>query len=52
IHTVVWDSEADTLTFTHSAKSRRGFALGAVLAAEWLKGRPTGLYTIDDMLGF
>ena len=52
IHTVVWDSEADTLTFTHSAKSRRGFALGAVLAVEWLKGRPTGLYTIDDMLGF
>lgn len=52
IHTVTWDSEADTLTFTHSAKSRRGFALGAVLAAEWLKDRKPGLYTIDDMLGF
>ena len=36
IHTVVWDSPEDTITITHSAKSRRGFALGAVLAAEQL----------------
>ena len=36
IHTVTWDSEEDTITITHSAKSRRGFALGAVLAAEQL----------------
>ena len=36
IHTVVWDSPEDTITITHSAKSRRGFALGAVLAAEHL----------------
>lgn len=36
IHTVTWDSEEDTITITHSAKSRRGFALGAVLAAEEL----------------
>lgn len=34
IHTVTWDSEEDTITITHSAKSRRGFALGAVLEAE------------------
>lgn len=51
IHTVRWESDADTLTFTHSAKSRRGFALGAVMAAEWLKGRK-GFYTINDMFGF
>ena len=36
IHTVVWDSPEDTITITHSAKSRRGFALGAILAAERL----------------
>ena len=36
IHTVTWDSPQDTITISHSAKSREGFALGAVLAAEWL----------------
>ena len=39
IHTVTWDSEEDTITITHSAKSRRGFALGAVLAAEGIGER-------------
>lgn len=39
IHTVVWDSEVDTISISHSAKSRRGFALGAVIAAEWMKGK-------------
>ncbi len=39
IHTVVWDSEIDTITLSHSAKSRKGFALGAVIAAEWMKGK-------------
>ncbi len=39
----------DTITLTHSAKSRGGFALGAVMAAEWLAGRK-GIYTIDDMM--
>lgn len=50
IHTVEWDSEADTITITHSAKSRRGFALGAVLAAEWLPSHP-GIHTVDEALG-
>ena len=36
-HTVTWDSEEDTIVITHIAKGRRGFALGAVLAAEELK---------------
>ena len=49
IHTVTWESDADSITLTHSAKSRDGFALGAVMAAEWLKGR-RGVYTIDDMM--
>lgn len=36
-HTVTWDSEEDTIVITHIAKGRRGFALGAVLAAEQIK---------------
>ena len=49
IHSVTWDSEADSITITHSAKSRRGLALGAVLAAEWLAGRK-GFHTMAEML--
>ncbi|MBQ5931007.1 MAG: 4-hydroxy-tetrahydrodipicolinate reductase [Tidjanibacter sp.] len=49
IHTITYDSEEDTLTVSHSAKSRRGLALGAVLAAEWLIGR-SGVYSMDDFL--
>ncbi len=47
IHTVLFDSFCDTLSITHEARSREGFALGAVLAAEWLKGK-RGLYTFAD----
>ncbi len=49
IHTITYDSEEDTLTVSHSAKSRRGLALGAVLAAEWLVGRK-GVFSMDDFL--
>lgn len=48
-HTVGMDSLFDRLTFTHEAKSRQGFAFGAVRAAEWLPGRQ-GLFTLDDLL--
>lgn len=48
-HTVGFDSAFDQITFTHEAKSRQGFAAGALRAAEWLSGR-RGLYTLDDML--
>ena len=51
IHTVTWDSPVDTISITHSAKSRYGFALGAVLAAEWLKGK-TGWHTMEEVLNF
>lgn len=47
IHTITADSEADTIEIVHTAKSRRGFALGAVLAAEWIVGR-RGLYRFAD----
>lgn len=49
IHTIMWDSEVDSLTLTHSAKSRKGFALGAVLAAEWIVGK-TGFHTMQEVL--
>ncbi len=49
IHEITWESPVDSLKLTHSAKSRDGFALGAVLAAEWLKGKP-GYHTIDEMM--
>jgi len=49
IHTVLLDSLFDTIEITHSARSRGGFALGAVRAAEWLAGR-TGMFTVDDFI--
>lgn len=49
IHTITYDSEEDTLSVCHSAKSRRGLALGAVLAAEWMMGRK-GVFSMDDFL--
>ncbi len=48
-HSVTYDSDIDTLTFSHVAKGRRGFALGAVLAAEWLSDKK-GLFGMSDML--
>lgn len=51
IHTVKYDSPSDSITITHDAHSRQGFALGAVLAAEYTAGH-TGLLTIGDMFKF
>lgn len=48
MHSVIADSDADTIELSHTAKSRRGFALGAVLAAEWIVGR-RGLYHFVDI---
>lgn len=48
IHTVVWSSPVDTITVTHDARSREGFALGAVMAAEWLAANP-GIHTVDEV---
>lgn len=48
-HVVGFDSEADTIELKHTARSRAGFALGALLAAQWIKGR-TGFYTIQDFM--
>ncbi|MBR5349919.1 MAG: 4-hydroxy-tetrahydrodipicolinate reductase [Prevotella sp.] len=51
IHTIRYDSEADMITISHEAHSRKGFALGAVLAAEYTKDHQ-GLLTISDMFEF
>ena len=51
IHSVKWESEADAITITHDAHSRRGFALGAVLAAEYTATHE-GLLTMSDLFDF
>ena len=51
IHSVRYDSEADEITITHSAHSRKGFALGAVLAAEYTLTH-NGLLTTSDLFQF
>ncbi|MBC8054311.1 MAG: 4-hydroxy-tetrahydrodipicolinate reductase [Sphingobacteriaceae bacterium] len=50
-HTVVYSSEVDDIEFKHKAHGRAGFALGAVLAAEWLQGKK-GFYSVKDMFDF
>jgi 4-hydroxy-tetrahydrodipicolinate reductase len=50
-HSLFFDSAADTVEITHTARSREGFAAGAVSAAEWLvSGGRRGVFTMDDML--
>ncbi|MBR7051790.1 MAG: 4-hydroxy-tetrahydrodipicolinate reductase [Bacteroidaceae bacterium] len=51
IHTVRYDSDADCITITHDAHSRKGFALGAVLAAEYTATHE-GLLTMSDLFKF
>ena len=46
---VKYDSDIDTIEIKHSAHNRAGFALGALIAAEWIIGK-TGVYTMKDVL--
>lgn len=48
-HTISYDSKVDALEIKHTAHNREGFALGAIIAAEWIKGR-TGVFTMKDVL--
>ena len=48
-HTVTYDSTVDSIELKHTAHNREGFALGAVVAAEWLAGKK-GIYTMKDVL--
>jgi 4-hydroxy-tetrahydrodipicolinate reductase len=56
VHSLFFDSPADTIEITHTARSREGFASGALLAAEWLVrsgpggGARRGIFTMDDVL--
>ncbi|MDB5242290.1 MAG: dihydrodipicolinate reductase [Spirosoma sp.] len=50
-HTVRYESDVDRIEIAHVAHSREGFALGAVMAAEWLVGRE-GVFGMDDLLNF
>lgn len=49
-HSIFYDSEVDQIEIKHTAHSREGFALGAVIAAEWLIGKK-GVFTMKDVLG-
>ena len=48
-HSIVYDSLVDSIEIKHTAKNREGFALGAVIAAEWIIGK-TGIFTMKDVL--
>jgi 4-hydroxy-tetrahydrodipicolinate reductase len=57
VHTLFFDSPADTIEITHTARNREGFAAGAIRAAEWLARSPgkagesrRGVFTMDDVL--
>ncbi|MCL2139656.1 MAG: 4-hydroxy-tetrahydrodipicolinate reductase, partial [Treponema sp.] len=55
-HSLFFDSSADSIEITHTARSREGFAFGALRAAQWLcaplqnGSRRTGFFSVDDML--
>jgi 4-hydroxy-tetrahydrodipicolinate reductase len=48
-HTVTYESTVDSIDLKHTAHNREGFALGAVIAAEWLAGKK-GVYSMKDVL--
>ena len=48
-HTVTYSSEIDDISMTHTAHNRKGFASGAILAAEWLLDKK-GVFTMNDVL--
>ncbi len=48
-HSIIYNSSVDSIEIKHTAKNREGFALGAVIAAEWIIGK-TGIFTMKDVL--
>ncbi len=51
IHIVAWDSDIDTITLKHEARNRKGLALGAVVAAEYIH-KKEGVFTLNQVMGF
>lgn len=49
-HTVMFIAPGERIELTHRAASRDLFARGALLAAQWLRGRPAGLYSVEDVI--
>ena len=49
-HTIGFDGPSDTIELIHTARDRRGFANGALVAAQWIKGR-SGWFSMQDVLG-
>ncbi len=49
-HEIIFDSQFDTISIKHSAKSRDIFAAGALIAAKWIVAKPAGLYSMQDCL--
>jgi 4-hydroxy-tetrahydrodipicolinate reductase len=49
IHEVVIESADDSILLRHEARGRKGFARGAIVGAEWLRGR-TGIYTMEEFM--
>ncbi len=49
-HTIDYTSSVDSIEIKHTAHNREGFALGAIIAAEWLRGK-TGVFSMKDVLG-
>ena len=50
-HIITWNSEVDSISLRHEARNRKGLALGAVIAAEFIYNRK-GVFTMNDVLGF
>jgi 4-hydroxy-tetrahydrodipicolinate reductase len=50
-HTVIFAGDGERLELTHQASSRAIFAIGALQAAQWVRGRPPGIYGMEDVLG-
>jgi 4-hydroxy-tetrahydrodipicolinate reductase len=48
-HNIIWENEIDKIEIMHSAKSRKGFATGAIMAAAYIKNK-TGIFTMKDLL--
>lgn len=48
-HEIIFDAEEDSISLKHAARSRAGFAAGAVAGAEWLRGR-SGFFTVDQFM--
>lgn len=48
-HRIIYESDIDSIKIEHNAKNRLGFAMGAILSAEWLLGK-TGIFSINDVI--